>query len=141
MTCELCKKDPKDALWHDDKLFVINVNDPLFPGYLRVIWIDHVAEVSELNAKDRQHLFEVLTIVETVMRETMRPDKVNWAQFGNMVPHLHWHLIPRFKNDTHFPESVWGIKQREENPECLAQRQQQAIALCEELPKRLDQLR
>ena len=109
MTCELCKKDPKDALWHDDKLFVINVNDPLFPGYLRVIWIDHVAEVSELNAKDRQHLFEVLTIVETVMRETMRPDKVNWAQFGNMVPHLHWHLIPRFADDgyTAWPQGAY----------------------------------
>ncbi len=30
-----------------------------------------------------------------------------------MVPHLHWHVIPRYRDDRHFPESVWGAPQRE----------------------------
>lgn len=42
----------------------------------------------------------------------MHPDKINLAEFGNMVPHLHWHIIPRYTDDSHFPESIWGLQQR-----------------------------
>ncbi|MCY1244752.1 hypothetical protein D9M72_578480 [compost metagenome] len=42
----------------------------------------------------------------------MAPDKVNLAAFGNMVPHLHWHIIPRYRWDTHFPEAIWAAPQR-----------------------------
>ena len=37
-----------------------------------------------------------------------KPDKVNIASFGNMVPHLHWHIIPRFEVDRHYPNPIWG---------------------------------
>jgi diadenosine tetraphosphate (Ap4A) HIT family hydrolase len=46
----------------------------------------------------------------------MQPDKVNLATLGNVVPHLHWHVIPRYKEDSCFPASVWSEKQRESNP-------------------------
>ena len=116
------------------------MDDPLFPGYLRVIWKDHIAEVSDLSTQDRKHLFDVLYVVETAMRDIMNPDKVNWAQFGNMVPHLHWHIIPRFKDDTHFPESIWGHKQREYDSQKLQQRQDLASLLTKELPKHLEKI-
>lgn len=137
MTCELCHKNPEQALWHNDKLFIIEANEPLFPGFLRVIWKDHVAEVSDLSEQDRLHLFQVLNIIECVMRETMTPDKINWAQFGNMVPHLHWHIIPRYKDDSHFPESVWGTQQRLVNEDKLQQRKILATRLIQALPIRL----
>ncbi len=38
---------------------------------------------------------------------------LNLASFGNVVPHLHWHLIPRYLDDRHFPQPVWGPRQRE----------------------------
>lgn len=139
MMCELCQKKPEQALWHDDKLFIIDANDPMFPGFLRVIWKEHIAEVSDLSEQDRDHLFKVLNIVECVMRETMAPDKINWAQFGNMVPHLHWHMIPRYKSDSHFPESVWGTKQRAINENELKQHQILASRLLQALPVRLAQ--
>ncbi|MNR61844.1 hypothetical protein D3C85_1837040 [compost metagenome] len=50
------------------------------------------------------------------MREVMTPDKVNLAAFGNMVPHLHWHIIPRYRWDTHFPEAIWAAPQRAAEP-------------------------
>jgi diadenosine tetraphosphate (Ap4A) HIT family hydrolase len=53
------------------------------------------------------------------MLEVMYPDKVNLAALGNMVPHLHWHIIPRFKEDVFFPGSVWSEKQRGSNSEHL----------------------
>ena len=39
--------------------------------------------------------------------------KINLAALGNMVPHLHWHVIERFDWDSHFPQAVWGARQRE----------------------------
>jgi diadenosine tetraphosphate (Ap4A) HIT family hydrolase len=57
-------------------------------------------------------LMDVLWQVEIVIREVMQPDKINLASFGNMVPHLHWHVIPRYADDAHFPHLVWAQVQR-----------------------------
>jgi diadenosine tetraphosphate (Ap4A) HIT family hydrolase len=38
---------------------------------------------------------------------------VNLASLGNVVPHLHWHVIARFADDKHFPQPIWGQAQRE----------------------------
>ena len=90
-----------------------------------------------LYENERSLLSKVLFIVESTMRSTMKPDKINLAQFGNMVPHLHWHIIARYRDDSHFPESIWGIKQRDNNPETLLERAQLAEVmqahLCQEL--------
>ena len=111
-SCELCKYDQSTALWQGNKFFVIAVNDERFPGYTRLIWKEHIAEVTDLSEQDRTLMWQALSLIEQTMRETMHPTKINLAQLGNMVPHLHWHIIPRYKNDTHFPESIWGMQQR-----------------------------
>ena len=36
------------------------------------------------------------------------PDKMNLASLGNLVPHLHWHVIPRFENDPHLSAAIWA---------------------------------
>jgi diadenosine tetraphosphate (Ap4A) HIT family hydrolase len=43
----------------------------------------------------------------------MQPDKINLASLGNVVPHLHWHVIPRFADDAHFPSPIWASPQRD----------------------------
>lgn len=50
---------------------------------------------------------------ESVLRDLMQPDKINLACLGNVVPHVHWHVIPRWKNDSHFPDPIWANSQRE----------------------------
>lgn len=55
----------------------------------------------------------VVFAVETVLRERLKPRKINLASLGNMTPHLHWHVVPRFETDPHFPQPVWGQQQRE----------------------------
>lgn len=93
MDCVLCHPQKENIVWKNKDLRVIQVDDPLFPGYFRVIWNKHIAEMSDLTDDERQLLEKVLLTVEKVVREQMQPDKINWAQFGNMVPHLHWHII------------------------------------------------
>ena len=91
---------------------VVLVDDDNYPGFCRVIWQAHVKEVTDLPELDRMLLMDVLWQVEIVIREVMQPDKINLASFGNMVPHLHWHVIPRYADDAHFPHPVWGQVQR-----------------------------
>jgi diadenosine tetraphosphate (Ap4A) HIT family hydrolase len=78
-----------------------------------------VAEMSDLSLDQRGRLLHIVFLIEKTMLDVMQPDKVNLAALGNMVPHLHWHIIPRFKEDMFFPGSVWSEKQRESNAEHL----------------------
>ncbi len=121
-TCPLCQPQGETVLWQDQLCRLILVDDADYPGYCRVIWQQHIAEMSDLDVKQRQHLMAVCWQVEQVMRETLQPHKVNLASLGNMVPHLHWHIIPRYQDDAHFPQPVWGARQRLADGQVLAQR-------------------
>ena len=96
--------------------------------------------MSDLTDDERQLLEKVLLTVEKVVREQMQPDKINWAQFGNMVPHLHWHIIARYRDDSHFPESIWGLKQREVAEEKVQQLKTKANNAAVEIQNRLNRL-
>ena len=140
MDCVLCHPQKENVVWKNKELRVIQVDDPLFPGYFRVIWNKHIAEMSDLTDDERQLLEKVLLTVEKVVREQMQPDKINWAQFGNMVPHLHWHIIARYRDDSHFPESIWGLKQREVAQEKVQQLKIKANNAAVEIQNRLNRL-
>lgn len=107
-SCPLCTTDGGTLLWRDERLRVIAVDDLDYPGYTRVVWHDHVAEMTSLSLDDRQHLMQAVYTVEEALRAVLQPAKVNLAAFGNMVPHLHWHIIPRWRGDRHFPDAVWA---------------------------------
>ena len=121
MTCELCElKAP--TVYRDDKLSVIIVDDAAYPGFCRVIWNDHVKEMSDLSHDDRRRINEAVYQVELALVGVMKPFKVNLASLGNMVPHLHWHVIARFADDLHYPQPVWGAPQRTPDDETLQSR-------------------
>lgn len=119
--CELCAL-AAPTVYADDKLAVILVDDPGYPGFCRVIWRAHVKEMSDLADADRQLLNEAVCSVELAVREVMEPVKVNVASLGNVVPHLHWHVIPRFADDAHFPAPVWAQAVRATDERTLAAR-------------------
>lgn len=108
-SCALCADDGGRVLWRDDRLRVVAVDDPLHPAFLRVIWREHVREMSDLAAGDSGHLLAVVARTERVLRDVLAPEKINLASFGNVVPHLHWHVIPRWQGDPHWPDPVWGV--------------------------------
>jgi diadenosine tetraphosphate (Ap4A) HIT family hydrolase len=112
MECPLCVTNRDEAIWQDGRCRVITGGDPGYPGYFRVVWGEHIAEMSDLDARARRHLMDVVLAVESSLRALMNPDKINLASLGNKVPHLHWHVIARFADDPHFPEAVWSCEQR-----------------------------
>ena len=131
--CVLCKEELKpeegQLIWRGDDCRVILVNDPDLPGFCRVIWNRHVAEMTDLSYGEREHLMSLVFAVEKAVRQVMQPDKINIAALGNMVPHIHWHVIPRYKDDAYFPGSVWSQKTQELPANKLAERKKLASQL------------
>ena len=131
--CVLCKDELKaeegQLIWRGDECRVILVNDPDLPGFCRVIWNRHVVEMTDLSYGEREHIMTLVFAVEEAVRHVMHPDKVNIAALGNMVPHIHWHVIPRFKDDTFFPGSAWSKKTQETSNDVLEARRKKTEAL------------
>jgi diadenosine tetraphosphate (Ap4A) HIT family hydrolase len=112
-SCPLCHGDAGRVLWRDSLCRVVLADEADYPGFLRVILDAHVREMTDLAVAEREALMKVVFACEAALREVMAPDKVNLASLGNVVPHLHWHVIPRFGDDPHFPNPVWGVRQRD----------------------------
>jgi len=121
-TCELCSTAGGRLIFDNGRTRVVVVDEPGYPGFIRVIWNEHVREITDLAADERAALMRVVFAVEQVQRSVLAPDKMNVASLGNMTPHLHWHLIPRYADDAHFPGPIWSERRRSVSAETLALR-------------------
>jgi diadenosine tetraphosphate (Ap4A) HIT family hydrolase len=110
--CELCDSPGGDPLWQNGFCRIVLIDDPDYPGFCRVILGRHVKEMTDLAPLERTILMDAVFATEAALRELIRPDKVNLASLGNTTPHLHWHVIPRFRGDRHFPRPIWAEASR-----------------------------
>ena len=113
MTCDACSNTGGELLWNSDLCRVVLVDDPDYPGFCRVILNQHIKEMTDLDANHQIMLMQSVFAVEAAVREALNPDKINLGSLGNKTPHVHWHVIPRFLDDPHFPESIWSSRQRD----------------------------
>lgn len=111
--CPLCDGPGGDLVFQGAAFRVIRTDEGGFPAFYRVVWNEHVAELSDLAPSDRALCLEAVVCVEQALRAHLHPAKVNLAALGNMVPHLHWHVIARFDWDSHFPAPVWAAARRD----------------------------
>ena len=111
-TCELCTSTGGELLWSNALCRIVEVGDPDYLGFCRVILNRHAAEMTDLASDEQQELMRVVFAVEAAVREVVKPDKINLASLGNMVPHVHWHVIPRWREDRCFPNPIWAPTQR-----------------------------
>jgi diadenosine tetraphosphate (Ap4A) HIT family hydrolase len=135
--CPLCRQGNEIPIHRGTDLRVILVDDRDYPGYCRVIWNAHVAEMTDLSPAQITRLMDAVFAVEDAQRAILKPEKINLASLGNVVPHLHWHVIPRFADDAHFPQPIWGARQREPDAGRLAGRHAQLAALRAAIAARL----
>ncbi len=139
--CALCTTPGGEVLYQGAQFRVVLIDDADYPGFCRIIWREHVREMTDLSELDRTLLTEVLWQVEQVVREVMQPEKINLASFGNQVPHLHWHVIPRYADDRHFPAPVWAAPQRAPLPAALQVRHERLAGLRVKMQQRLSRYR
>lgn len=99
---------------YQNDLINIKVETSEIP-WLIIFTNENIKEFSQCNNETKTEIFRCLDIIEKHMLEYYTPEKINIASFGNYVPHVHFHIMARFKEDSYFPEPMWGKKQREAN--------------------------
>ncbi|MDB5881567.1 MAG: histidine triad protein [Ramlibacter sp.] len=131
--CAFCDGIGGALVFQCAKFRVIRADEAGFPAFYRLVWSEHVREFSDLPQADRYLCTDAITQVEQLLRQHLQPAKVNLASLGNLVPHLHWHIIARFEWDSHFPAPVWAAAQREAGSGELARVESSLAALEKEM--------
>lgn len=116
VACPLCEADGGLLVARLPLCRVIRPQEPGFPALYRVVLNDHVAEWSDVPEDDQIEVMRVVNTVERALRDELHATKVNIASLGNVVAHVHWHVIARFDWDSHFPAPIWGTPQRQVEP-------------------------
>jgi diadenosine tetraphosphate (Ap4A) HIT family hydrolase len=96
----------------ENSLIFVELHDSEIP-WLKIFTKEPHKELSECDGAIRKALFDAALLIEEEMLIYFKPEKINWASFGNMLPRVHIHIQARFKEDSCFPEPMWGAKQRE----------------------------
>jgi len=111
MNCPLCLHQNENIIFENSFLRVVLVDE--IPGYIRIITQKHIKELSELDEKEYIYLFTLAKALEKEIINILNPDKINIASLGNMTPHVHIHIIPRYKNDPWWPNATFCKKIRD----------------------------
>ncbi len=102
------------SIIYENKQIKIEIEKSEIP-WLKIFTQDPYKEMSEVPAEIKFEIYDLLDIIEKEMITYYNPKKINIASFGNYMPHVHWHIMARFEEDSYYPESMWGTKQREGN--------------------------
>lgn len=86
------------------------INNKNFPWVILVPEIDNIAEITDLNDEQYNLLCAEIMLVSRIIKAEFSPDKLNIATIGNVVRQMHIHIVARYKNDSLFPNTVWGSK-------------------------------
>jgi len=92
----------------------IEIEDSEIP-WLKIFAQDESKEMTDCDSETKKQIWYLLDLIETEMLDYFKPEKINIASFANYVPQVHWHIMARFREDSYYPECMWGKKQREGN--------------------------
>lgn len=109
--CIMCRRwedEPELRIIELEHCFVQLNRDQFFPGYCFVFTREHLTELFHLAPKLRQSIIEEVNRVAAALFQAYKPTKMNYELLGNMVPHMHWHLIPRFSSEPLWPRPIWS---------------------------------
>ncbi len=109
--CLMCRKWQEDVdlrIVELDYCYVVLNRDQFFAGYCFVLTKAHVTELFHLDVESRQGIIEEVNRVAAALHRAFSPTKINYELLGNMVPHMHWHIVPRFSDDPLWPKPIWS---------------------------------
>ncbi|PKN11316.1 MAG: HIT family protein [Deltaproteobacteria bacterium HGW-Deltaproteobacteria-4] len=109
--CLMCRKWQEDVdlrIVELDYCYVVLNRDQFFAGYCFVLTKAHVSELFHLDVESRQGIIEEVNRVAVALHRAFSPTKINYELLGNMVPHMHWHIVPRFSDDPLWPKPIWS---------------------------------
>lgn len=109
--CQMCLKwaaEPELRITELQHCYVMLNRDQYFRGYCFVITKEHETELFHLEIQKRSGIIEEINYVAAALYRLFTPAKINYELLGNMVPHMHWHIVPRFTNDPLWPRPIWS---------------------------------
>ena len=109
--CPMCSRWDTDSELRIVDLpnsYVILNRDQYFPGYTLLFTKSHATELFHLDRNVRTALMEEVSLVAEALYSIYTPDKINYELLGNMVPHIHWHIVPRFSSEPLWPRPIWA---------------------------------
>jgi diadenosine tetraphosphate (Ap4A) HIT family hydrolase len=74
---------------------------------LLILDLRHATRPDQLSAAEWASFCADLHRAETAVVRAVRPDHINIVSLGNVVPHLHWHIIPRYRADPRWGGPIW----------------------------------
>jgi diadenosine tetraphosphate (Ap4A) HIT family hydrolase len=96
-----------------------------FQGYCILVARRHATELNHLAVEVRRAFFDELCLLALAIEEAFQPLKLNYELLGNQVPHLHWHIFPRYADDPSRLKPVWLALERAEGDEAKKRRLQE----------------
>ncbi len=100
-----------EIVWENENFFIQKHKSSL--PWVKLFTKESYKELSDIPFNLKIEMFGLIEDIEIALREFYNPDKINIASFGNMLPHMHWHIIARFENDPYFPKTPWEEPIRE----------------------------
>ncbi|MGB2694154.1 MAG: HIT family protein [Dehalococcoidia bacterium] len=100
---------------------VLNSQGQYYRGYTIFQCRQCVGELHQLSPRLRSEFLREMSLVAEAMYGAFKPAKLNYELLGNTVPHLHWHLIPRYRSDPNPRVPAW------ENPEFRASQHREPL--------------
>ena len=105
---EISQSRQNPSLIHEFKHSILVLGDhQYFKGYCVLILKTHVRELHELGAEFQKELFGELMMAGQAVFEAFKPWKMNYSCYGNQVPHVHWHIFPRYESDPDRLKQPW----------------------------------
>lgn len=111
MNCPMCRRweeDTDQRIIELEQSYVVLNRDQFFPGYTLLFTKQHVTELFHLEDHARRVLMDEVSSVAAALATVYQPTKINYELLGNMVPHIHWHLVPRFDDEPLWPQPIWS---------------------------------
>jgi len=149
--CPFCQKltgldqlPPGEVVWSFPNSVALLGTHQFYRGYCVLISRQHARELSGLADEVRRAYLDEMCLLARAIERGVRPHKLNYELLGNQVPHLHWHLFPRFKDDPDVLNPVWlALEQAKTNPDLRRRLEQGPLerpAICAALRRELSAL-
>jgi len=90
-----------------DTGYIVLGHHQFYRGYTLFLCKKHVFELHELEKGFRERFLAEMSLVAEAVFRAFRPKKLNYELLGNSQPHLHWHIFPRYQNDSNPRKPVW----------------------------------
>jgi len=108
---ETCRDPSSGRLVHKIRDLPVSVallgQDQFYRGYTLVIARTHATELYQLPEPEATQYFRDMLRVAEAIATAFKPRKLNYELLGNTVPHLHWHIFPRYDGDPNAARPVW----------------------------------